>query len=197
MFRVGRRLALTMIVPMAAGAIFAGSTADASAGCTMPGSETSRQAIEAFLRAPDALLQRHPFGGSGLVSEVATLAGSDSAATKSVLALIARANARQKSSIGAGLGLATWTCADLAPEIAQQIQAAVASTGDEDVIVSFAIITGRRPTSDVDGAVHGSLDEVTRSAPVAVAPLSRDPVEAAPPWAATAAAGSSGRTPHA
>ena len=111
-----------------------GGTATA---CVPASSQASAEAINKFIEAPEALLNKYRSGGGGLSAEVRDLVVTDSKTLEPIIALISNANATQKSAIGAGLGLAAAFCQKTQPDLAAAIQRAVAELKDPTVTLAF------------------------------------------------------------
>jgi|SRR5581483_1516170 len=104
--------------------------------------QLSQQEISQFLANPASLLSANPDGGGKLVSTVRDLALSDPATLPVIISLLANANSAQQAAIGSGLGQAAMASLRSNPTFATQIQDALAASGVQMAIASFASTTG-------------------------------------------------------
>lgn len=111
--------------------------------------------INQFLANPQSLLANNPNGGEQLTNAVRDLVLADPSTLATIMSLVSQANSDQQASIGAGLGLAAKALADSNPQLASQIQAAVAATGSQTVIASYATASGNTVTAGTPGGGGG------------------------------------------
>jgi hypothetical protein len=122
-----------------------------------PACAATQQQLSAFLADPGAFLGANPNGGGKLVSTIRDLLlsnqGAMAAACKAanrptqpncilsaIIALLSGASAEQQSAIGSGLGQAAQALAGTT--FASEIQTALAASGSDVAIASFATTTG-------------------------------------------------------
>lgn len=111
--------------------------------------------INQFLANPQSLLANNPNGGEQLTATVRDLILADPSTLATIMSLVSQANSDQQASIGAGLGLAAKALADSNPQLASQIQAAVAATGSETLIASYSTASGNTVTAGTPGGDGG------------------------------------------
>jgi hypothetical protein len=86
------------------------------------------------------------------VSTVRDLVLANPATLPAIIALLQNANSAQQAAIGSGLGQAAQTSVRTNPTLANQIQEALAASGVQVAIASFAATTGNVP---IAGAAPG------------------------------------------
>lgn len=148
-----------------------------------PASAATQQQLSAFLADPGAILGANPNGGGKLVSTIRDLLLSDQGAMaaactaanrptqpncilSAIIALLSGASAEQQSAIGAGLGQAAQALIGTNPTFANQIQTALAASGSDVAIASFATTTGNvQIGANGGGGGGGGGGPVTGGAP--------------------------------
>lgn len=121
-----------------------------AAECRSAFGRASAADMDSFIAQPTSLMTASPEGGGLMVKQVRELLLANTDLTQSVLALAANANAEQRSSIGAALGQVTQACSKTSPDVAQQIQAAVLTVSNPEIMTAF-----RQATGDVSTAAVG------------------------------------------
>jgi hypothetical protein len=111
--------------------------------------------IDQFLASPSQVLTNNPTGGALLVSKIRALILESPTTLSAVIALLASANENQQSAIGAGLGQAALALVSTNPAYATEIQQALAASGVQVAITSFASVTGNVPTAATDAGGGG------------------------------------------
>lgn len=114
----------------------------ASAACVAPAMALPASTIGAFQNDPPALLQRHPLGAGGLVSEVRNLAVSEPTTVSQIVDLLRSANDEQRRAIGTGLGQAARMCVRNDPTVAEAIQQALLDGDSREAILAFQTVSG-------------------------------------------------------
>lgn len=127
----------------------------AQAGCYPSDQEMPAGQVDAFLKDPASLLASNPAGGSGLISQVRDLVGSNAATLQPVLDLLKNANAEQKAGIGSGLSHAAAACLSRDQAFATEIQRMLAASGDKDAILAYTMVAGGQDTAAVGGGGGG------------------------------------------
>ncbi|MEY9986008.1 hypothetical protein ABH995_005345 [Bradyrhizobium yuanmingense] len=130
---------------MAAAAAFAATiTTAASAAVYPPQRQLPATVISDFKAAPNSLLQQYPTGGPQLISRVRDLGASDPTTLPGLIALLKdRATTPdQMRAIVAGLAQVARMAAQSDQAYANEIQAAIANTGNADVIAAYQAATG-------------------------------------------------------
>jgi len=130
---------------MAAAAAFAATiTTAASAAVYPPQRQLPATVISDFKAAPNSLLQQYPTGGPQLISRVRDLGASDPTTLTGLIALLKdRATTPdQMRAIVAGLAQVARMAAQSDQAYANEIQAAIANTGNADVIAAYQAATG-------------------------------------------------------
>lgn len=128
----------------------------AHAACYAPQQQLPATIVAAFINEPGQLLWQHPRGGAQMIQQIRDLAASDPSTLPLITQLTMNASPAQKSAIGSGLAQAARVCIGTDQAFANQIQSAVAQTGDPAVITAYAAVTGERPLAGL-GAGVGSL----------------------------------------
>jgi hypothetical protein len=120
--------------------IASGAAATCEAACYGPQQQLPSQAVNDFVANPSQLLQQYPNGGPLMISRIRDLAASNPSALPGIQALIASANADQKTALGTGLGQAARICVNTDRDFANQLQTAAA--GDADVRLAYQAVVG-------------------------------------------------------
>jgi hypothetical protein len=154
-FKVINRSAVLGLTVSLMAALTGGQQAMADS-CFLSPAKLSDDATTAFKDNPGALLAANPVGGYGLTTQVRSLAGSDTDSLSTIVGLAGSGNPEQVTSIGAGLAQAATACVNLRPDIAAQIQQAVAASGNDALIAAFAAATGNTQTAAVGGVGGGA-----------------------------------------
>jgi hypothetical protein len=117
----------------------------------------SQQTVAQFLANPAQLLQQHSNGGAQLISAIRDLALADPATLSVIVNLLSSATADQAAAIGSGLGQAAQASIRTNPNYANEIQQAIAASGNQVAQNSFAGATGNVATgaSGAGGAGGG------------------------------------------
>ncbi|KRQ01512.1 hypothetical protein AOQ72_08585 [Bradyrhizobium yuanmingense] len=128
----------------AAAAIAATISSAASAAIYPPQRQLPATVISDFKAAPNSLLQQYPTGGPQLISRVRDLGASDPTTLTGLIALLKdRATTPdQMRAIVAGLAQVARMAAQSDQAYANEIQAAIANTGNADVIAAYQAATG-------------------------------------------------------
>lgn len=131
----------------------AGFAATAYGGACAPASSqmTAEKATD-FLDAPAAFLASYADGGGALSSAIRDLVTIRPETLEGIQSLSEAATPEQNSAIGAGLGTAAAICVVSQPATAIDIQAAALKSGSNDLLTSFASITGDIPTNVTPGS---------------------------------------------
>lgn len=113
--------------------------------------------VQAFLAAPESLLQKYPFGGISMATEVRNLVVSDGSTIDALVALAKTAGPSQKSAIGAGLAQAARALVATQPDLAAAIQQKVAESGDQQLTTAFVAGSSTVQTAAISpGAIGGT-----------------------------------------
>jgi hypothetical protein len=148
-----------------------------------PAWAATEQQLGIFLADPGAILRANPNGGGKLVSTVRDLLMSDQGAMgrackaankptepncilSALIALLSGASAEQQSAIGSGMGQAAQTLTSTNPIFANQIQTALAASGSDVAIASFATTTGNVAIGANGGGGGGGGGPVSGGAPI-------------------------------
>jgi hypothetical protein len=118
--------------------------------------QLTAQQVSQFLANPSALLTANPNGGGRLVREIRDLILSDPATLPAIIALLTNASAAQQTAIGSGLGQAAQALASTNPDLANQIQTALAASGVPLAIASYSAVTGNVQIGSTGGAGGGA-----------------------------------------
>ncbi|AMA59751.1 hypothetical protein [Bradyrhizobium sp. CCGE-LA001] len=148
------RIALRMA---AAAALAATITTAASAAIYPPQRQLPATVISEFKAAPNSLLQQYPTGGPQLISRVRDLGASDPTTLPGLIALLKdRATTPdQMRAIVGGLAQVARMAATSDPAFATEIQAAIANTGNADVIAAYQAATGDVQIAATGGGAGG------------------------------------------
>lgn len=148
------RIALRMA---AAAALAATITSVASAAVYPPQRQLPATVISDFKAAPSSLLQQYPTGGPQLISRVRDLGASDPATLPGLIALLkdpATTKDQMRAIVGGLAQVARLAAAsDLA--FANEIQSAIAGTGNQDVIAAYQAATGDVAIAATGGGAGG------------------------------------------
>ncbi len=129
------------------------ATADS---CFLSPAKLSDTAVSSFKDNPDALLTSNPVGGYSLSTQVRGLVGSDTDSISIIVGLSEKANDVQVAAIAAGLAQAATACVNSRPDVAAQIQQAVAESGNQALIAAFAASIGDTQTAALTGGIGGT-----------------------------------------
>ncbi|MGY3038089.1 hypothetical protein ACVIIV_007259 [Bradyrhizobium sp. USDA 4354] len=135
------RIALRMA---AAAALAATISSAASAAIYPPQRQLPATVITEFKAAPNSLLQQYPTGGPQLISRVRDLGASDPTTLPGLIALLkdpATTKDQMRAIVG-GLAQVARMAAQSDQAFANEIQAAIANTGNADVIAAYQAATG-------------------------------------------------------
>jgi hypothetical protein len=148
------RFALRMVFV----AVFAMTiTAAANAAIYPPNRQLAAQTISDFKASPTSLLQRFQSGGAQMISQVRDLGASDPATVPALVALLKdpATTKDQMRAIVAGLAQLARMAAQQDQAFATEIQTAIASTGNSDVIAAYQAATGDVAIAATGGAGGG------------------------------------------
>lgn len=149
------RIALRMA---AAAALAATITTAASAAVYPPQRQLPATVISDFKAAPNSLLQQYPTGGPQLISRVRDLGASDPTTLPGLIALLkdpATTKDQMRAIVG-GLAQVARMAASADQAFANEIQAAIANTGNADVIAAYQAATGDVAIAATGGGAGGS-----------------------------------------
>ena len=125
----------------------------------------SPQQVSQFLANPSAILTANPNGGGKLVAIIRDLMISDPAVLKTIISLLTNANAAQQTAIGSGLGQAAQAMVTTNPDLANEIQLALAASGDQLAIASYSATTGNVQIGSTSGGGGGGSGPVSGGPP--------------------------------
>ncbi|WP_247333975.1 hypothetical protein [Bradyrhizobium sp. 147] len=127
-------------------------TTAANAAVYPPSRQLAAQTISDFKASPASLLQQFTAGGAQMISRVRDLGASDPSTVPALIALLKdpATTKDQMRAIVAGLAQLARMAAQQDQAFAGEIQAAIAGTGNPDVIAAFQAATG-----DVEIAATG------------------------------------------
>lgn len=148
------RIALRMA---AAAALAATITSAASAAIYPPQRQLPATVISDFKAAPSSLLQQYPTGGPQLISRVRDLGASDPATLPGLIALLkdSATTKDQMRAIVGGLAQVARMAAQADQPFANEIQSAIAATGNQDVIAAYQAATGDVAIAATGGGAGG------------------------------------------
>ncbi|WP_246504480.1 hypothetical protein [Bradyrhizobium agreste] len=128
----------------AAAALAATITSAASAAIYPPQRQLPATVISEFKAAPNSLLQQYPTGGPQLISRVRDLGASDPTTLPGLIALLKdpATTTDQMRAIVAGLAQVARMAAQSDAAFANEIQTAIAATGNADVIAAYQAAIG-------------------------------------------------------
>ena len=132
--------------------------------------QLTTQQVGQFVTDPGGLLKANPNGGGRLVSQIRDLMLSDTclpspAAPRlascqdvlaAIIALLTNANDAQKSAIGTGLGDAAQTMETTNPTLANDIQTALAKSGDKFALEAYQTTVGNQAIGAAGGGGGGA-----------------------------------------
>jgi hypothetical protein len=147
-----------------------------------PAWAATEQQLSIFLADPGAILGANPNGGGKLVSTIRDLLMSDQGAMaracraankptepncilSAIVALLRGASVEQQSAIGSGMGQAAQALTATLPIFANQVQTALAASGSDVAIASFATMTGNVQIGANGGGGGGGGGPVSGGAP--------------------------------
>ncbi|UWU91394.1 hypothetical protein [Bradyrhizobium sp. CB1015] len=143
---------------MAAAAAFAVTLhSAASAAVYPPQRQLPATVISDFKAAPNSLLQQYPTGGPQLISRVRDLGASDPTTLPGLIALLkdpATTKDQMRAIVG-GLAQVARMAAQSDQAYANEIQAAIANTGNADVIAAYQAATGDVAIAATGGGAGG------------------------------------------
>ncbi|MDD1529430.1 hypothetical protein C7U92_20435 [Bradyrhizobium sp. WBOS7] len=141
----------------AAAALAATITTAASAAVYPPQRQLPATVISDFKASPNSLLQQYPTGGPQLISRVRDLGASDPTTLPGLIALLKdpATTKDQMQGIVAGLAQVARMAAQSDQAYANEIQSAIAGTGNQDVIAAYQAATGDVAIAATGGAGGG------------------------------------------
>ncbi|MCA1495225.1 MULTISPECIES: hypothetical protein [unclassified Bradyrhizobium] len=141
----------------AAAALAVTITSAANAAIYPPQRQLPATVISEFKASPNSLLQQYPTGGPQLISRVRDLGASDPTTLPGLIALLKdRATTPdQMRAIVAGLAQVARMAAQQDQAYANEIQTAIAGTGNPDVIAAYQAATGDVAIAAAGGAGGG------------------------------------------
>ena len=143
---------------MAATAVLAATISSAaSAAVYPPQRQLPATVISDFKASPNSLLQQYPTGGPQLISRVRDLGASDPTTLPGLIALLKDpvTTKDQMRGIVAGLAQVARMAASTDQAYANEIQAAIAGTGNADVIAAYQAATGDVAIAATGGGAGG------------------------------------------
>ncbi|MBR0715883.1 hypothetical protein [Bradyrhizobium liaoningense] len=116
----------------------------ASAAIYPPNRQLSSQVISDFKSSPASLLQQFPDGGAQMISRVRDLGASDPTTLDGLIGLLKNSGTTkdQMRAIVAGLALVARMAAQQDQAYGNEIQTAIAASGNADVIAAYQAATG-------------------------------------------------------
>ncbi|MEM6616436.1 MAG: hypothetical protein AAF619_07900 [Pseudomonadota bacterium] len=142
--------------PEDANAVETAETDSQDRSCVQQSAGASQAAIDSFKNNPNSLLVQNPLGGLALSNEVRSLVVSDVDTVPLILSIEEQANDRQSRAIGAGLARAAAICVATNPELAEEIQLAVAASENEALVTAFLTGAGNQDTAAIGGVGGGA-----------------------------------------
>ena len=141
----------------AAAALAATIHSTASAAVYPPQRQLAATVISDFKASPNSLLQQFPTGGPQLISRVRDLGASDPTTLPGLIALLKdpATTKDQMRGIVAGLAQVARMAASSDQAYANEIQAAIANTGNADVIAAYQAATGDVQIAATGGGAGG------------------------------------------
>ncbi|WP_448041496.1 hypothetical protein [Bradyrhizobium liaoningense] len=129
----------------------------ASAAVYPPQRQLPAQVITEFKASPNSLLQQYPTGGPQLISRVRDLGASDPTTLPGLIALLkdSATTSDQIRAIVAGLAQVARMAAQQDQAYANEIQTAIAGTGNPDVIAAYQAATGDVAIAAAGGGAGG------------------------------------------
>ncbi|WP_035681324.1 hypothetical protein [Bradyrhizobium liaoningense] len=128
----------------AAAALAAAISSAANAAIYPPQRQLPTTVISEFKTSPNSLLQQYPTGGPQLISRVRDLGASDPTTLPGLIALLKdpATTKDQMNAIVAGLAQLSRMAAQQDQAFANEIQTAIAGTGNPEVIAAYQAATG-------------------------------------------------------
>ncbi|MCK1536084.1 MULTISPECIES: hypothetical protein [unclassified Bradyrhizobium] len=141
----------------AAAALAATILSAASAAVYPPQRQLPATVISEFKAAPSSLLQQYPTGGPQLISRVRDLGASDPTTLPGLIALLKdlATTKDQMRAIVAGLAQVARMAAQQDQAYGNEIQTAIAGTGNPDVIAAYQAATGDLAIAATGGGAGG------------------------------------------
>ncbi|MGY3146031.1 hypothetical protein ACVWYQ_003030 [Bradyrhizobium sp. USDA 3397] len=141
----------------AAAALAATITSAANAAIYPPQRQLPATVISEFKASPNSLLQQYPTGGPQLISRVRDLGASDPTTLPGLIALLKdpATTKDQMNAIVAGLAQVARMAAQQDQAYANEIQTAIAGTGNPDVIAAYQAATGDVAIAAAGGGAGG------------------------------------------
>ncbi|MGY4434474.1 hypothetical protein ACVWWO_006951 [Bradyrhizobium sp. F1.13.1] len=149
---------ITNALRMAAAAVFAATISSAaSAAIYPPQRQLPATVISDFKASPNSLLQQYPTGGPQLISRVRDLGASDPTTLPGLIALLkdpATTKDQMRAIVG-GLALVARMAAQTDQAYGNEIQTAIAGTGNPDVIAAYQAAAGDVAIAAAGGGAGG------------------------------------------
>ncbi|MDE5445725.1 hypothetical protein GWG65_30815 [Bradyrhizobium sp. CSA207] len=141
----------------AAAALAATISSAASAAVYPPQRALPAQVISEFKGSPTSLLQQYPAAGAQLISRVRDLGASDPSTLPGLIALLKdpATTKDQMRAIVAGLAQVARMAATSDQAFANEIQTAIAGSGNPDVIAAYQAATGDVAIAAAGGGAGG------------------------------------------
>ncbi|MDF0516814.1 hypothetical protein P0R31_06175 [Bradyrhizobium yuanmingense] len=141
----------------AAAALAATIISAANAAIYPPQRQLPATVISEFKASPNSLLQQYPTGGPQLISRVRDLGASDPTTLPGLIALLKdpATTKDQMNAIVAGLALVARMAAQQDQAYANEIQTAIAGTGNPDLIAAYQAAIGDVAIAAAGGAGGG------------------------------------------
>ncbi|MVT53315.1 hypothetical protein GPL17_22855 [Bradyrhizobium yuanmingense] len=141
----------------AAAALAATISSAANAAIYPPQRQLPATVISEFKASPNSLLQQYPTGGPQLISRVRDLGASDPTTLPGLIALLKdpATTKDQMNAIVAGLAQVARMAAQQDQAYANEIQTAIAGTGNADVIAAYQAATGDVAIAAAGGGAGG------------------------------------------
>jgi hypothetical protein len=139
-------LALTLAGPETASAQTAGGSNHVPAIAKLPNS-----AIAQFLANPQGLLATYASGGLALSARARSLVLTDPSLVNVLIEVAKNGNDAQQAAIGAGMAEAARILAVVDPQLAAQIQLAIAQSGSQSLIAAFVAASNATQTASTVG----------------------------------------------
>ncbi|UVO27614.1 hypothetical protein [Bradyrhizobium arachidis] len=129
----------------------------ASAAIYPPNRQLSSQVISGFKSSPTSLLQQFPDGGAQMISRVRDLGASDPTTLDGLIGLLKNSGTTkdQMRAIVAGLALVARMAAQQDQAYGNEIQTAIAASGNADVIAAYQAATGDVAIAAAGGGAGG------------------------------------------
>jgi hypothetical protein len=133
-------------------------TTASNAAIYPPSRQLAAQTISDFKASPTSLLQQFTAGGAQMISRVRDLGASDPTTVPALIALVKdpATTKDQMRAIVAGLAQVARMAAQQDQAFASEIQAAIAGTGNPDVIAAYQAATGDVQIAATGGAGGGT-----------------------------------------